>query len=191
MKKSTIIILVVLGVIVISVIGLASSFIGRYNRMQQLVIEVENGWAEVENQLNRRFDLIPNLVETVRGYASHESDVLMQVTESRSRVGSAQSTQERMDANNELSSSLSRLLVVVEAYPDLKANQNFIRLQDELAGTENRLATARRRYNDSVSALNRARVVFPNNIIANMFDIQAATFFEAPQEARTAPQVQF
>ena len=187
MKKGTIVLLVILAVIVISIM----TFVGRFNRMQQLRVEVDNGWAEIENQLNRRFDLIPNLVETVRGYAAHESDVLMQVTESRARVGSAQTTEDRMAANNELSSSLSRLLVVVEAYPDLKANQNFIRLQDELAGTENRLATARRRYNDAVNTLNRSIVIFPNNIIANMFGIERATFFEAPTEARATPQVQF
>ena len=187
MKKGIIILIVILAIIIIAVM----SFVGKYNRMQQLVIEVQNGWAEVENQLNRRYDLIPNLVNTVRGYATHESDVLMQVTESRSRVGSASTPQETMAANNELSSSLSRLLMVVEAYPDLKANANFIRLQDELAGTENRLSTARRRYNDAVNTLNRSLVIFPNNIIANMFAIQPATFFEAPIEARTAPQVQF
>jgi len=187
MKKGLIVLLAILAVIIIAVM----SFVAKYNSMQQLVIEVQNGWAEVENQLNRRYDLIPNLVETVRGYASHESNVLMQVTESRAKVGSAQNPEEMMNANNELSSSLSRLLVVVEAYPDLKANTNFIRLQDELAGTENRLTTARRRYNDAVNMLNRSLVIFPNNIIANMFGITPATFFEAPAEARTAPQVSF
>ena len=187
MKKGTIVLLVILALLVIGVM----TFIGRYNKMQQLKIDVDNGWAEVENQLNRRYDLIPNLVNTVRGYASHESDVLTQVTEMRSRVGSAQTTEDRMAANNELSSSLSRLLMVVENYPDLKADQSFIRLQDELAGTENRLATARRRYNDAVTALNRSIIIFPNNIIANMFAIMPATFFEAPQEARVVPQVEF
>jgi len=159
--------------------------------MVQLSVDVENGWAEVENQLNRRFDLIPNLVETVRGYATHETDVLMQVTEARARIGGATTQGEQMAANNDMSSALSRLLVVVEAYPDLKANQNFVRLQDELAGTENRLSTARRRYNDAVTALNRRIVVFPNNMIANAFGIERAIFFEAPVEARTAPTVQF
>jgi len=183
----------IIAFIAISVILLAgfSTFISRYNRMQQLKVEVEKEWAEVENQLNRRYDLIPNLVETVRGYASHESDVLRQVTEMRSRVGAAQTSSDKIEANNELSSALSRLLVVVESYPDLKANQNFVRLQDELAGTENRIATARRRYNELVSALNRSIIIFPNNFIANMFNIQPATFFEAPTEARTVPQVQF
>lgn len=187
MKKSTIIILVIVGVIVIGFM----SFIGKYNSMQQLKVEVDNGWAEVENQLNRRFDLIPNLVETVRGYASHEREVLTQVTESRSKVGSAQTPADKMSANNELSSALSRLLVVVERYPDLKANQNFIRLQDELAGTENRIAVARKRYNDAVNILNKTIVIFPNNLVASMFNIERAKFFEAPAEARTAPQVKF
>jgi LemA protein len=187
MKKGTIILLVIVGVIVIGIM----TIVGRYNAMQQLTVEVENGWAEVENQLNRRFDLIPNLVETVRGYAAHEMDVLTQVTEARARVGGAANTDDRMAANNELSGALSRLLVVVERYPDLKANQNFVRLQDELAGTENRLSTARRRYNDAVTKLNRQIVIFPNNMIANMFGIERATFFEAPTEARTVPQVQF
>ena len=187
MKESTIILLVVVAVVLIGVFNV----IGRYNRMQQLVVEVDNGWAEVENQLNRRFDLIPNLVETVRGYAAHEMDVLTQVTEARARVGGAQGQGDRMDANNELSGALSRLLVVVERYPDLKANTNFVRLQDELAGTENRLSVARRRYNEAVTILNRQIVVFPNNIVANMFGIERASFFEAPAAAQTAPQVQF
>lgn len=187
MKKSTIILLAILGAVIL----IFMLFIGKYNQMQQLVIGVENGWAEVENQLNRRFDLIPNLVETVKGYAAHERDVLTQVTESRSRVGSAQTPADKMDANNQLTSALSRLLVVVERYPDLKANTNFIRLQDELAGTENRLAVARKRYNDSVNLLNRTIVVFPNNMIASMFNIERAKFFEAPVEAQRAPEVKF
>jgi len=187
MNKNTIVLLVVLTVIVL----LFMNMIGRYNRMQQMVIQVENGWAEVENQLQRRFDLIPNLVATVRGYAVHEMEVLTQVTEARARVGGATTTADQMAANNELSTALSRLLIVVERYPDLKANQNFVRLQDELAGTENRLAQAHRRYNDAVNMLNRTRVTFPNSIIANQFNIEPATFFEAPTEARAVPQVQF
>ncbi len=191
MKKGWMIALVIVGVIFLGLLGTVFSIIGKYNTLQKLVVEVDNGWAEVENQLNRRYDLIPNLVETVKGYASHEREVLTQVAESRSRVGSAQTTGDKIEANNQLSSALSRLMVVVERYPDLKANTNFMMLQDELAGTENRISVARRRYNESVNKLNQSIVIFPNNLIASSFNIERAKFFEAPAEAQRAPEVKF
>ena len=164
---------------------------GMYNSLVRLDEGIKGAWAQVENQLQRRYDLIPNYVETVKGYAKFEKDVLLKVTEARARVGGAGSVKEKIDANNELSSALSRLLVVVERYPDLKANQNFIRLQDELAGTENRIAVERRRYNEAVRAYNVKIRSFPTNILAGMFGFTRAEFFEAPAEAKEPPKVKF
>ncbi len=191
MKKSTLIAFAVIALLVVIALGVLTTIIGTRNRLVNLDEDVKTQWAQVENQLQRRLDLIPNLVETVKGYAQHEREVFTQVTEARAKVGSAGSVAEKIEANNELSSALSRLLVVVENYPELKANQNFIALQDELAGTENRIAQERRRYNESANTYNKAIRVFPNNIIAGMFGFVRATLFEAPAEAKTAPRVDF
>ncbi len=164
---------------------------GTYNNLVTLDESVKGAWAQVENQLQRRYDLIPNLVETVKGYAAHEKDVFVQVTEARSRVGGAGSISDKIGANNQLSSALSRLLLVVERYPELKANTNFIRLQDELAGTENRIAVERRRYNEMVKTFNIMVRRFPTNLIAGMFGFEKATFFEVPKERQEAPKVKF
>lgn len=164
---------------------------GTYNRLVTLDEEVDAAWAQVETQLQRRYDLIPNLVETVKGFAAQEKEVFIKVTEARSRVAGAGTVPDKIEANNELSSALSRLLVVVERYPELKSNQNFIRLQDELAGTENRIAVARRRYNEAVKAYNVAIRRFPSNMIAGFFDFEKAAFFEAPKEAAEPPKVSF
>ncbi len=187
-KKTLIITLVILAVIVLSLYGFVK---GTYNRFVALDEGVKSAWAQVENQLQRRYDLIPNLVETVKGYAKQERDVLVEVTNARAKVGGAQTVQDKISANNELSSALSRLLVVVERYPELKSNQNFLRLQDELAGTENRIAVERRRYNEAVQAYNVAIRSFPANILAGMFGFEKAAFFEAPQGAKEAPKVKF
>ena len=164
---------------------------GTYNSLVTMDESVKGAWAQVENQLQRRYDLIPNLVETVKGYATHEREVFVQVTEARSKVGGASSIPGKIEANNQLSAALSRLLVVVERYPELKANTNFIRLQDELAGTENRIAVERRRYNEAVRAYNIKIRRFPTNLIAGMFGFEKAAFFEVPQERQEAPQVKF
>ncbi|MDI9571529.1 MAG: LemA family protein [Pseudomonadota bacterium] len=166
-------------------------FKGTYNRFVGLDEGVKSAWAQVENQLQRRFDLIPNLVETVKGYAKQEKDVLVEVTNARSRVGGANTVPDKIAANNELSGALSRLLVVVERYPELKSNENFLRLQDELAGTENRIAVERRRYNEAVRNYNVAIRSFPANLLAGMFGFDKATFFEAPAAAKATPQVKF
>ena len=176
-------------IVVAIIIGL--SIKGIYNNLVTLDEGVNTSWAQVETQLQRRYDLIPNLVETVKGYASHEREVLTQVTEARASVGKANTPTEVMQANNELSSALARLLVVVEAYPDLKANQNFIRLQDELAGTENRIAVERRRYNEAVRGLNQKIRSFPTVIFASMFGFEKRDYFEAPVAAAEAPKVDF
>jgi len=152
---------------------------------------VKASWAQVENQLQRRYDLIPNLVETVKGYAKQEKDVFIDVTKARSRVGSAGNIPDKIKANNGLSGALSRLLVVVERYPDLKSNQNFMKLQDELAGTENRISVERRRYNESVKTYNVKIRSFPANILAGMYGFSKATFFEVPAEAKVTPKVKF
>ena len=184
--------LIVAGVIALVLIGSLYFFVtGNYNTFVSLDEAVKSSWAQVENQLQRRFDLIPNLVETVKGYAKQEKDVLIEVTNARAKVGGAASVPEKINANNELSSALSRLLVVVENYPDLKSNQNFMRLQDELAGTENRIAVERKRYNDAVKTYNIAIRSFPANLLAGMFNFHSATFFEAPATAKAAPQVKF
>jgi LemA protein len=187
-KKSLLIAVVVIVVLA----GLIYSFFqGNYNRFVTLDEGVKSAWAQVENQLQRRYDLIPNLVETVKGYAKQEKDVLVEVTNARARVGGAATVPDKINANNDLTGALSRLLVVVEKYPDLKSNQNFLRLQDELAGTENRISVERKRYNDTVQGYNVAIRSFPANLLAGMFGFGKAAFFEVPAAAKAAPQVKF
>ena len=190
-KKKTLII--VLAVIVFLAITAYSFFAGNYNKFVGLDQAVKTSWAQVENQLQRRFDLIPNLVETVKGYAKQEKDVMVEVTNARAKVGGTANApiSDKIAANNELSGALSRLMVVVEKYPDLKSNQNFMHLQDELAGTENRIAVERMRYNEAVKIYNQAIKSFPANLLAGMFGFKPATFFEAPKEAKEAPKVKF
>jgi LemA protein len=187
-KKALIIAVVI---ILVVILALYSFVKGNYSTFVTLDEGVKKSWSQVENQLQRRYDLIPNLVETVKGYAKQEKSVLTEVTEARAKVGGATSVPDKIKANNELSSALSRLLVVVERYPDLKSNQNFMRLQDELAGTENRIAVERKRYNEAVEKYNVAIRDFPANILAAMFNFQRATYFEAPAAAKAAPQVKF
>jgi LemA protein len=187
-KRNLLIVLAVVGVLAIAVYGFFQS---NYNSLVRLDEGVKASWSQVENQLQRRFDLIPNLVETVKGYAKHEKEVLTEVTNARARVGQAGTVPDKIAANNELAGALSRLLVVVERYPDLKANQNFLRLQDELAGTENRISVERRRYNEAVKELNVKSRSFPANIVAGMFGFKQAAFFEAPAAAKATPHVKF
>jgi LemA protein len=186
-KTALIVVVIIALVVLIPVLYLK----GTYNTLVTMDEGVKGAWAQVENQLQRRYDLIPNYVETVKGYAKHEEGVLLKVTEARSRVAGAGSINEKIAANNELASALSRLLVVVERYPDLKANANFIRLQDELAGTENRIAVERRRFNEMVRAYNTKIRSFPTNLIVGMFGFEKAAFFEVPQERQEAPKVRF
>jgi LemA protein len=191
MKKALIILAVIFGILIIIALSIAGWVKNTYNEMVTMDENINGAWAQVENVLQRRYDLIPNLVETVKGYASHEKEVLTQITEARSRVGSAGAPAERMQAEGELSNALSRLMVVVENYPQLKANENFIRLQDELAGTENRISVERGRYNDTVKIYNAYVRRFPASLIAGMFSFERHEFFEAPEAAQTAPQVKF
>jgi len=191
MSKGKMILVGVLVAFLLVALSLYGFFKGTYNQFVTLDEGVKSAWAQVENQLQRRFDLIPNLVETVKGYAKQEKDVLVEVTNARARVGGANTVPEKIEANNELSGALSRLLVVVEKYPELKSNENFLRLQDELAGTENRIAVERKRYNDTVKNYNVTIRSFPANLLAGMFGFDKAAFFEAPVAAKATPQVKF
>jgi len=182
---------VVLGLICCLGLAIVGGIILMYNGLITLRGRAENAWSQIDVQLRRRYDLIPNLVETVKGYAKQEKDVLVEVTNARSRVGGANTVPDKIAANNELSGALSRLLVVVEKYPELKSNENFLRLQDELAGTENRIAVERKRYNDAVKNYNVAIRSFPANLLAGMFGFDKAAFFEAPAAAKAPPQVKF
>jgi len=178
-------------VIIVVAIILFSAVKGIYNDLVTRDENVNNSWSQVENQLKRRFDLIPNLVETVKGFAKQERDVLIGVTEARASVGQAQTPAEQMAANNELSSALSRLMVVVEQYPQLKSDQNFLKLQDELAGTENRIAVERRRYNDTVTELNQKIRSFPTVLFAGLLGFEKRDYFDTPAAEEAAPKVDF
>ncbi|OPX35465.1 MAG: LemA family protein [Desulfobacteraceae bacterium 4484_190.2] len=191
MSKGLKTLLIIVGIIILIIVIPYSYIKGTYNNLVTMDESVKGAWAQVENQLQRRYDLIPNYVETVKGYAAHEKEVFVKVTEARSKVAGAGSIDEKIQANNQLSSALSRLLVVVERYPELKANTNFIRLQDELAGTENRIAVERRRFNETVKVYNIKIRTFPTNIIAGMFGFEKATFFKVPKERQEAPKVKF
>ena len=180
-----------LGVVAFLILSLFLYVKGSYNTLVSLDEGVKAAWAQVENQLKRRYDLIPNYVETVKGYAKHEKEVLTKVTEARAKVGSATTVNEKMNANNQLSTALGRLLLVVERYPNLKANANFIRLQDELAGTENRIAVERRRFNETVKQYNIRIRRFPTNLLAGMFGFEKATFFQTPETEQEVPKVTF
>lgn len=181
----------VLAVIAILVVVALLGSCSKYNSLVTADEGVKAAWAQVQTVLQRRADLIPNLVSTVKGYAAHEKEVLTKVTEARAKVGQAKTVPQAIEANNQLGSALSRLLVVAERYPDLKANQNFMALQDELAGTENRIAVERRRYNLAVKDYNLQVRRFPGNLFAGMFGFEKATPFEAPEGAQNAPKVDF
>jgi LemA protein len=187
-QKTTLIVIVILLLVILIPFGYLK---GTYNSLVRMDEGIKGAWAQVENQLQRRYDLIPNYVETVKGYAKHEKEVFLKVTEARSKVAGAGAISEKIAANNQLSSALARLLVVVERYPDLKANTNFIRLQDELAGTENRISVERRRFNEAVKVYNTEIRSFPTNFIAGMFGFEKAAFFEVPKEKQEVPKVKF
>jgi LemA protein len=162
-----------------------------YNKFSTQEEAINAQWAEVQNQLQRRNDLIPNLVNTVKGYAAHESGVFKDIADARSRLLAAKSPEETIQAANQTSSALGRLLAVVENYPQLKADAQFNRLMDELSGTENRLSVARMRYNEAVQAYNTQRRRFPSNVTAKVFGFKEHPYWEVPPEARQAPKVDF
>jgi LemA protein len=162
-----------------------------YNKFTTQEEAIKQQYAEVQNQLQRRSDLIPNLVETVKGYAAHEAGVFKDVADARSRLLAAKSPEETLQAANQQSSALGRLLAVAENYPQLRANEQFNRLMDELSGTENRLAVARMRYNETVQAYNTQRRKFPSNVTAKVFGFKEYPYWEVPPEAKVAPKVNF
>jgi LemA protein len=162
-----------------------------YNRFVGQEEAIKASWSEVQNQLQRRNDLIPNLVETVKGYAQHEESVYKDIADARARLLAAKSPEETIAAANQQTTALGRLLAVVENYPQLRANEQFNRLMDELSGTENRIAVARMRYNENVQAYNTSRRQFPANMTAKLFGFKEYPFFEAPAEARQVPKVNF
>lgn len=185
MKKGLLITLAIAAVIALWAVS-------GYNKLVSRSEAVPAAWGQVETVLQRRYDLIPNLVNTVKGYAKHEKDLLTEVTMLRSQWGAAKNQSEKITAANGMESALSRLMVVVEQYPQLKANENFIRLQDELAGTENRISVERMRYNETVNLYNVSVRGFPTNILAKMFDFKKSEdYFKGEQAAQQAPKVQF
>lgn len=187
MKKLNIGLICVVAFIAIILIAGVSSYNGIVTKREN----VDSALADLDVMLQRRADLIPNLVSTVKGYTSHENEIIDKVTEARKNLMNASSVEEKSDANNKLSTSLNALMVVVENYPDLKSSENYIQLSDELAGTENRIAVARRDYNNAVKKFNTVIIKFPNNIFANMFGFEKATYFEADESSSEVPSVSF
>lgn len=183
---------IIVGVLIIFGVILGSMYVSRRNQMVAMKEAVEQAWSQVDVVIQRRADLVPNLVETVKGYAAHEEEVFTHIADARAALGGARTPSARIAANDMLSGALSRLLVIVENYPNLKANENFMRLQDELAGTENRIAVERRRYNLSIQAYNTYILLFPNNLVASIMGFQRNdAYFRATEEAREVPQVTF
>lgn len=186
--------LIILGVLILAIIAIAGFFIGTYNKLQVMDENVTANWAQVENQLKRRNDLIPNLVNTVKGYAKHENEIFTNIANARAKLSGAMNTNDVkavQQSTNELNSALSRLLVVVENYPNLKADKAFTGLQDELSGTENRLAVARRDYNESVKTINTIIRTFPTSLVAAMSGVKSRDYFEITEQEKQTPKVEF
>src|SRR6516165_4272924 len=177
--------LLLLGLVALTLSGCS------YNKFVGQEEAIKAAWAEVQNQLQRRNDLIPNLVETVKGYASHEEGIFKEIADSRAQLIAAKSPEETIDAANKQSGALGRLLAIAENYPNLKANEQFNRLSDEIAGTENRLAVARNRYNERIQEYNAATRRFPGNVTAKVFGFKQYPYFEVPQSATAVPKVDF
>ena len=187
MKKGLIIVIAI--VVVFAILG--GSLVSSYNGLVERQANVENADAQIQVQLQRRADLIPNLVNTVKGYAQHEEDVYTALADARAKLNSASTPEEYTEANASFESALSRLLVVVENYPELKADKNFVALQDQLEGTENRISVARKDYNDIATEYNTSIKKFPTVIIAGMFGFEKVDLFEATEESQNAPTVSF
>jgi LemA protein len=162
-----------------------------YNRLVRLTVRVDNAWSQIDVQLKRRYDLIPNLVETVKGYAAHERELFEEVARMRSQAQSASGVRDQAQAENQLTAGINRLIAVAESYPQLKANQNFLALQEELTGTESKIAFSRQFYNDQVAALNTLVQSFPSSIVASLGRFKQREFFEIEDPARGPVQVQF
>lgn len=189
MTKKTTRWIAIIGVIVLVI--LIGWFVGQRNRLVTMQEEIDGAWSEVENQLQRRSDLIPNLVSTVRGFAEQEQAIFDRITDARAALAGAQSVSETAESFAELEGALSRLLVLTEDNPEIQSNENFIRLQDELAGTENRIAVARRRYNEAVQGFNTRIQLFPSSLAADALSMEQRDYFEVPDAALEAPEVDF
>jgi LemA protein len=183
---------IVIAALILGLLLFGGKFISTRNEIVTQKEAITAAWAQVDNVMQRRADLIPNLVETVKGYAKHEQGAIQEVTQARAAFAGARTPQERIQANSQIQSSLDRLLVIVENYPNLKADQQFLNLQRELAGTENRIATERRRYNEAVQAYNTNIQLFPNNIVASLSGYtREDAYFKTEPGARTVPKVAF
>ncbi len=180
--------LIVLAVIVILI---AIVLVSTYNGMVSKKENIDSSLSNLDVMLQRRADLIPNLVNTVKGYTDHENEIITQVTDARTKLVNSNTLEEKATANEELTDSLKTLMLVVENYPDLKSSQNFIQLSDELAGTENRISVARKDYNDAVKSFNTSIIKFPNNLLAGMFGFEKASYFEADENSVEVPNVSF
>ena len=187
METSTIVIIVIVGLLLLFVFYA----IGVYNKLVNARNKVNNQWSQIDIQLKRRADLIPNLVETVKGYAKHEEGTLTSVIEARNKAVSAGSVNDKIDAENQLTGALNKLFALTEAYPDLKANTNFMSLQNDLKDTEDKITYARQFYNDSAMSFNDLVEMFPSNIVAKMFGFKKYEFFAASEEEKKTPKVKF
>jgi len=182
---------ITIGVILLLVIAIGGMFISNYNNIVTLKEQIGAAWAQVDNQLKRRNDLIPNLVNTVKGFSIHEKEILENIANARAKMAGAGSIPDRIDASRQMDSALGRLLVVVENYPNLKANESFQRLMDELAGTENRISVERMRYNQVVQEYNTLIKRFPGRFFAGIYGFEPATYYEVPEKERAVPKVEF
>jgi LemA protein len=191
MGKGMKIALIAVGVIALLGFIIFSWGIGEYNKVIAMDENVKASWAQVENQLKRRYDLIPNLIETVKGYAKHEKEIFENIAEARTKYFQAKDVQGKVQASNQLEGVLSRLLMLQETYPLLKANEPFLKLQDSLEGTENRIAVERKRYNDSVQMVNTYRRTFMGKFIAALAGVSAAEYYDIPEAQAEAPKVKF
>lgn len=184
--------LIILGIVVVVLLIFGGQLMGERNQLVSEKNDIDGRWAQVDNDMKRRADLIPNLVETVKGYAKQEQTVIGEVANARAALLGAHSKQDEISANNQLSGAIGRLLVLQENYPQLKSNENFLRLQDELAGTENRIAVDRRDYNETIKKYNTDVELFPRNIAASIFGFQRDdAYFKASEEEKKVPQVKF
>ncbi len=179
--------IVILAVVVLLILWVVSA----YNKLVSLSVRVDNGWAQIDVQLKKRFDLIPNLVETVKGYAAHEKSTFEEVTKWRSAAMSSKTPEEAMENNNKLSRAIVNLFATAEQYPDLKANQNFLDLQSQLKDIESKIAVSRQFYNDTAMRFNEYVMHFPSNIIASVFHFALKKYFEAAESDKAVPQVKF
>ena len=191
MSKQVKTILIIVGVVVLVGFMAFGKIIAGYNRVIAMDENVKGKWAQVENQLKRRYDLIPNLVETVKGYATHEKELFENIAQARTLYFQAKDVKDKVKASNQLEGVLSRLLLLQERYPVLKANESFLKLQDSLEGTENRIAVERKRYNESVQTLNTYIRTFFGKFYAMIASVSNATYYEVPEAEKAAPKVKF